>query len=552
MKRMSKKIKTVIVDDEARLRRGIERLVLSCGDDLEIVGSYYSGIDCLEAIQQKGLTFDLLITDVKMPGMDGLTLIKELKKKSKNSFQTMVISGFDDFQFLQTAIREGASDYMIKPIDREEFKSQLRKIKEKIMILRDESQHLEEIEEKASQLTYVKQIQKLSEVTWQQDMDLSLLEWTKGFPENNYLLMYVSIDSIATKAKSFQKEDWSAWTFAIKNIADEMLNNLNHSLIQSWKWKGEGLSFWILLHGQDHIKRQLLEETGLHFVDQLRLNIKQFTPFTCSIAVSQRINDLTLLSSVKDELLTFILFRLLYGGNQIFTNDSIQNWKENKRSKGNKQIEKTINKVIVSLESMNQDKTKREVTSFLNMLETLESPVEINESIHLLGIQIINFFIKNSHGKDEFPLIKEVFDLTNKATNIVNLKNEVYDWVKNVLLILERKTEDQNLDHIDIAKKWIRQHLDQNITIHKVANEVFMNPTYFCEYFKSHTGETVLDYVTRKRIEKAKDLLVTSDLKIYDLSKKVGYTDTKYFSKLFKKHYGEVPSKYKERMRLNL
>jgi two-component system response regulator YesN len=76
-----------------------------------------------------------------------------------------------------------------------------------------------------------------------------------------------------------------------------------------------------------------------------------------------------------------------------------------------------------------------------------------------------------------------------------------------------------------------------------------MNPTYFCEFFKNQTGETVLDYVTRIRIEKARELLLKTDLKIYDISIKVGYTDTKYFSKLFKKHYGEVPSKFKERMK---
>ncbi|MBO1510677.1 response regulator transcription factor [Metabacillus bambusae] len=542
---MRKKIRTVIVDDEARLRRGIERLVLSCDDGCEIVGSYSSGMECLEAFQQTDLAFDLLITDVKMPGIDGLTLIKELKKVT--TFHAMVISGFDDFQFLQTAIREGASDYMIKPIDRDEFRDQLKKIREKIMTKWDEFQHLEEIELKASQLTYVKQIQKLSQITWQQDIDLSELEWTKEFPNGDYLLLYVSMDNLVTRAKSFNKEDWDAWTFAIENISDEMMNKLKQSSIQSWKWKGEDLSFWLLLHVRDD--KSKLEERGIQFAEDLRKNIKQFTPLTCSIAVSQKIGELTLLSSIKDELLTFIKFRLLYGGNQIFSNSIIEKLKENKGDRDNKEVENKINKIIFSLDSMNQEKTKREITSFLNTIETLESPLEIEKSVHLLGIQIINYMIKNTQGKAEFPLIQEVFSLTKKMANLIELKNEVFEWIKKVLHILDRKTENQSLDHIEIAKKWIVNQLDQNITIHKIASQVYMNPTYFCEFFKNQTGETVLDYVTRIRIEKARELLVKTDLKIYDISIKVGYTDTKYFSKLFKKHYGEVPSKYKERMK---
>jgi two-component system response regulator YesN len=91
--------------------------------------------------------------------------------------------------------------------------------------------------------------------------------------------------------------------------------------------------------------------------------------------------------------------------------------------------------------------------------------------------------------------------------------------------------------------------LGVNITIEKIAREIPMNPTYFCEYFKSQTGVTILDYVTKTRLEKAKELLVTSDLKIYDIAEQVGYADTKYFSKLFKKYYGEVPSKFKEKVK---
>ncbi|MGM0903508.1 MAG: response regulator transcription factor [Bacillota bacterium] len=545
---MHRKIRVIIVDDEARLRRGVERLVLSSSDEWEVVGSYASGQECVEAVKQEELFFDLLITDVKMPGMDGLTLIKNLKEFT--SFHSMVISGFDDFQFLQTAMREGASDYLIKPIDRNEFKVQIEKIKRKIVSHWNDFLYKEEMESKAEQLTYVKQIQLLSEMTWKQDIDLSLLEWTKGFPAGDYQLMYVSLDNLKSKTNSFQQADWETWAFAIDNICEEMREHYSDSFIDSWKWNSEDLSFWLLLHNSKMSRDygEHFEKRSFEFSNELRLNIRKFTPFTCSIAVSNPVNDLALLPSMKEELLTYIQFRLLYGGNQIFSKNTIERWRVSKKENDSKEIENQIRKVIFSLESRNQEKTKSEVQNFLNRIQDLDSPDEIKQKIHSFSIQIIHFMLKNSLEKDEYGMIKEVFDLTSKTSTFSELKHAVYEWVKKVLHALERMNTTLNIDYIDLAKDWIVAHLDQNITIQKIASHVYMNPTYFCEYFKNQMGETVLDFVTRVRIEKARDLLVSTDLRIYDIAQKVGYNDTKYFSKLFKKQYGDTPSKYKEKL----
>ncbi|MCM3408398.1 response regulator [Metabacillus litoralis] len=544
---MPRCIKTILVDDEARLRRGVERLVKAQGEDWEIVGSFSSGDECLKLVQEQNLHFDLLITDVKMPGIDGLTLIKELKQIA--SFHAMVISGFDDFQFLQTAIREGASDYLIKPIDRDDFNKQLEKIKNKIVSNWHDSQYLEEVQLKASQLTHVKQLQLLSEMTWKQD--LSQLEWTKDFPNGQYLLMYISMDNLSSKSKLFQKEDWKAWSFALDNICEEMTENLSSSFNIIWRWKGEDLSFWMLLHGQDSIQEESFVRETIQFADKVKQNIKKYTPFTCSIAVSRKINDLTLLASLKEELLTYIQFRLLLGHNQVITSATIEECKSNKKGSNSKEIENRINKILLSLDSKDQSKINHEISNFLNMFQTLSSPEEIEQSLQVFGIRMINYIMKHSQENDEIPLLDELFGLIKKTGNLLELRNEVYHWIKKVLGIIIRNNEVQHVEHIDVAKKWIIKHLEQNITIQKIASQVYMNPTYFCEYFKNQTGETVLDFVTRARIEKARDLLVNTNLKIYDISEKVGYSDTKYFSKLFKKHYGETPSKYKEKVFLD-
>lgn len=241
-------IRVIVVDDEPKLRRGIERLIQADGKEWEITGSFGSGKQCIDIINSMNLSFDVVFTDVRMPVMDGLTMLKELKKRTNTDFFAVIVSGYNDFSYVQTALREGAVDYLVKPIDRIELKKRLSKIKEDIQKKRAEAIH----------------------------------------PE-----------------------------------------------------------------------------------------------------------------------------------------------------------------------------------------EDLAGPIQT-------------------------------------------------------------------------ARQWIDGHLSEPITIEKISSLVYMNPTYFSEFFKQHTGETVLDYVTRRRMEKARTLLFASPMKIYEIASAVGYADTKYFSKLFKKHYGELPSKYKQ------
>nr|WP_249316549.1 AraC family transcriptional regulator [Bacillus sp. FJAT-50079] len=110
-----------------------------------------------------------------------------------------------------------------------------------------------------------------------------------------------------------------------------------------------------------------------------------------------------------------------------------------------------------------------------------------------------------------------------------------------------KKIDHSHSDPIHQAKAWINNNLSENITIKKLADHVYLNPTYFCEYFKAQTGDTVLNYVTKKRLHEAKELLEKTDLKIYDVATRVGYQDTKYFSRLFKQWTNQSPSQYREK-----
>ena len=541
----SKQIKTIIVDDENRIRRGIEKLVLSCGEEWTVVAAFGDGQELLDAYHAKPIEFDILITDIRMPIIDGLTLIKEMKKLT--SFCPMVISGFDDFSYLQTAMREGALDYLIKPIDREEFRSQLNILKEKILTNRRNLENLEIMKKQSLELTYTKQIKKLNEITIGNEVDISIVDWSKDFLDGSYTLMYITIDQVLSHSRSMEKDEWKTWVLAHENIFNEMLNEYSQKY---WKWKGEGAAFWILFCNlnvnADHFKNEVYE-----FANSLKNNVKKYTLFSNTIAISHVFFDITLLPTVTKDVLELMQYRLIYGENQILQQDMEDPLiHEKSETKHANELQQLIHRILQSLERMNEAELIENVTLFAEELQKVRVPSEIKLFVQSLSIQMINYLIKYTP-----RLSNDLFDIQDTSRLLKNIGNfeelnvEIKEWVMDVFNKLMIVNEEKVLNQVEVARSWIIENMKESITIEKIAKQVYMNPTYFCEYFKNQTGETVHDFVTSTRINKARELLLTTNLKVYEISEQVGYADTKYFSKLFKRYYGELPSKYKEKVK---
>lgn len=539
------KIKTVVVDDENRIRRGIGRLVTSLGEEWEVVASFANGQELLEAYRDQAFAFDLLITDIKMPLMDGLTLIKELKKSV--SFHAIVISGFDDFSYLQTAIREGAVDYLIKPIIREEFFERLQKVKEKIKIHRESQEKMNQYEVQINELTYVNQIERLRSIT--QNTDLSLLEWTKDFPKGDYTLLCISMDDLIYKANERTKANGDLIEKKIEQTMKEGLSTFKEENDwTNWIWRNDDYTLWVLILNNNKASLSFQEDV-LYYSKHIQARVKKSTSYTVSIALSEVFHDLTALNGVKRELQTLLEFRLIKGNNKIYQIRFFEHFlKEEQTNALSKEITNSISLVIWAIERHNEGEIEHALLQFFQDCRKLTTPMEMKQAIYSLCCEILHTVQKQSPVNNMIEQTQDLVLRTERNNNFIELKEEIISWVHNCLSIGKGiEKEQDNKSQVEQAKQWIEAHLADNITIDKIAKQVFMNPTYFCEFFKNETGETVLDYVTRTRLVKAKELLLSTEFKVYEISEKVGYSDTKYFSKLFKKHFGELPTKYREK-----
>jgi len=541
-------IRTLIVDDEARIRRGIERLVLSCGEGWEVVATASDGREALDYFLATNGAVDLLITDVKMPEMDGLTLIREAKKRF--SFYPLLISGYDDFVYLQTALREGALDYLLKPVDREQFRARMAEIRAIVEKGRYQTQKRGEMEKEAEKLRKTKQVQTLSYIT-SMDIDLaSLGYWVDEFPKGDYLLLSIRMDAMPVKTRSYKPSDWRAYFYAIENIMGEVLDDhFGRPGRQGWLWRGGEAEFWMLLFGRE--SETEWEEAAYSLAVKLQSSIQTYTPFSVSVSYGDPIVDLYLLPEAKRQAVALMNYRFLYGGNRIFRAGA-----ELPDAPGadagplsgplDKELADAARRLKRSVEQSNAEETAESLKLLFELLDRLESPVRLRNAVRNAMILVHSAGLENLVGGPDPLSIEEEIHRAEKATTLHELKAGLRSLTDKVLGEMARARDSGSRKPIEQAKSWIREHLDQEITIKRIADQVYLNPTYFSESFKLQTGETMLDYVTRERIEKAKELLADPKLRIQDVCGRIGYQDAKYFGRLFKQRTGLTPSKFRE------
>ncbi|SDT43358.1 two-component system, response regulator YesN [Paenibacillaceae bacterium GAS479] len=537
-------IRTLIVDDEEMIRNGIARLVHSCGEEWEIVATLSDGQEAMDYLNQSFGAVDLLITDVKMPVMDGLTLISEGRRHY--SFFPLVISGYDEFQYIQSALREGAVDYFLKPIDREQFRARMAEIKVKIQSGRVQHMKWTELERKSEKLKITEQIQLLSYVT-SAGLDSSRLGyWVDGFPKGCYALLYTSLDALPVKTRSYTIKDWEAYAYVLENIIKEIVEKRGSDTEHiGWCWRGDELNFWILLCTLEN-GRESLEWTVHELSDHIRSAVRSYTPFTVSISYGGQIEDLYMLPEAKDGALSLMYNRLLYGGNQLFNREGIQRQADTSLDQIDTGLMAIVQRMKQAIEQLNETSAVQLTKEFFGRLEQMDSPATIQRALMNAFILIHSVGVEMRVNTVGIDTLENRIQTIKRAINLNELRSELDKGIAQLIHQIKEIRQSGSMKPIEQAKTWIIANFQHDLTIKRIAEQVHMNPSYFCRHFKTQTGETILDYITGLRMAKAKELLMNPQLKLYDISAQVGYQDVKYFSKLFKQWVGETPSKYRE------
>lgn len=522
-------LRAVIVDDEKYICILIRNLVQWEELGIEVIGEAADGKCAYELIRNERP--DIVITDIRMPGMDGLELIRKLRMEGIYS-AFILISGHKHFEYAHTAIQYGVENYLLKPINQEELTNNLISIRDKLL------------EKTANQIQQTRlrcQLEQSTEKVHQQFMnklvngtDLFSGQTLEQINEEYFLNMKPGYFVVTLwKPDPKQKLDSAQMSVVIKRLED-LMNRMLPGYCEEYQVMSLTGKILCFLNYKD---RNIIKKAIQELAEKAKSMLFEFCNIT--IGVSREQTDFLKLD--PHEAFQAVQYRLALGyGRYINVEDC---------SLASTPL--LTPEFIVSLEEalevMDQDKVKALIEQLQNRACSCSmNPCDLIKGAKEL-IDILEEALEKLYPEGEHSFSRE--DYVNGLED-AKTRRELFDMVK-LIYCREMETysnlaQAKETRYIRMSKQYISQHYSENITLEDIADLVFMNPVYFSVLFKKEEGINFSDYLLQYRMNKAKQLLKDYNISINEVAGRVGYKDSKYFSKQFNKVVGIKPSEYRK------
>jgi two-component system response regulator YesN len=522
--------KVVLVDDEEIVREGI-RDKIPWGDlGFELIGTAENGQEAFHMIQSNQV--DLLITDICMPIMDGLALTENVKNISP-SIKIIILSGYDQFEYAQNAIKLGVQDYILKPITSKEMKALLFEVKKALDEEMSGKAYLEALRRQVQESLPLMKERFLNQLI---SFPVSDEEFVRNcgylsipLSQPPCMVLLIDLDSM-----DHGFEETQLLQFAVLNLSVEWLRGREELIVFS-NQQGQTV---ILL---SCVNPQLVQEQAFSISKEIQEVIQEKLKTQVSIGISNLAFQVKDIHVSYQEALAALEYRFLLGKNQIIHIADM----EKKQCLFSQPLD-LEKKLLTNIKVGSIEETHQLIDSIFAYLEKsglnrcqlyiMELLVMINKTFYELGLELQ-------------PLWGESFDSMTEFHQYKTM-NEIKDWLKNVckdanLLISEKRTSSAK-QQVEQAKQYILEHYaDSNISLSSICKYLYVSVSYFSLIFKKETGETFVEFLTKFRLEKAKQLLKVTDYKTYEIAEMAGYSDPQYFSAVFKKQVGVSPKEYR-------
>lgn len=501
----------VIVEDEIRIREGIRKLLPKLDETNEIVGEAENGLEGAELIRRKEP--DVIITDIRMPVMDGLRMLGALYEEGCKA-KAIVLSAYSEFEYARTAIRLGVTEYLLKPIVMGEFSAAVQRVKKELE---------EDKRRKPDRLGALDQVFK-SIINGDLKPDEEIAAYLKE--------QFQISDRVPVGLFIACFEDWDRQK-VIQSARDlRMLmaekTSPAYCLIENERQKE---LYLILYGGTDYhsIKRRiqsyfLSRNKGM---DGIALGWTQ-------------VEDLYMLRTSYDDLKSYLEWSIPLGDKVIISYPEIRNI-QSVFCVYPIEIENQIKLAICTNDGKEIEKSIQRFHDYFQHKKIYE-PKMIKECYVRFFWAAINF------SKEIGNLAYDSFDQQALLEKVMH--NKTMQGLKQVTdeLISKIRKQSENIANINVrrAAAMIHEFYRTGITLDEIAVKLGITPEYLGTQFHQEMGVNFSTYMKNIRLNKAKELLLGTSLKLYEIAELVGYSDSKYFSKVFKAETGQLPAEYRK------
>ena len=542
-------LKTFLVEDEVVIREMIKKMIPWEQYGFELAGEAADGEMALPLILKSKP--DLLITDIKMPFMDGLTLCR-LVKKELPDIRIVILSGYDDFNYAKQAISIGVEDYLLKPITKNAFIERLEEIHNRYEHEKTQREYYEKF--RLEMQEYEKNASRdFFETLVRADSDLAELyrradKLNLDIVAEAYNILIFTPDTSEGNYNSY--EECSDWEAEVQDKINTYF--LNHPV--AILFRHQVFSYAILVKGQKDTIEKNTEECVKAIQDIMNQTERRTDWF---IAVGKSADRLSMLGHSYRTAVRANSFRYLYDGH-ILDYQSLEAQKENPSDscrEDSVQLRNVninaLNPAILQkfLSSGLAEEVEDFIRDYFNAIgqEPMSSLVFRNYVVLNVRFSVLSFLKKLGCDDSEISG-QEMENIMGETGKTIEAAVAYCGKIlKKAIALRDENAGNQNRSVLKLAVDFIdHNYMDEEISLNKAAHVANVSANHFSALFSQNMGQTFTEYLTDLRMNKAKELLRCTAMRSSEIAGEVGYKDAHYFSYLFKKTQGMTPSEYRK------
>ncbi|GIO15527.1 hypothetical protein J19TS2_50820 [Cohnella xylanilytica] len=530
-------LRVLVVDDEPRQRKILSSIIHEYRPEYEMFearnGEEALGI-CIER------KIDIIFSDIRMPKLDGLSLIENICRHNSQS-KIVIVSGYSDFAYARRALDLRVNGYILKPIQRESIQDRIRQMEEEIR--KDRSNHREK-EAMAEQLHRLRPLYS----------DLLLNKWLKGEhtqSEREEIVELLGTSgcgcAILSRLSRPEPEDGAEFAYTPEE-RNEIKWNIRTWVNETLSRYGRVISFFMHQNADELASLIVTSEEAELCGDSLLTDLRTLSDnlfkeygISMTFGIGQAESDIQ--ASVESGFRTAeaaLRCRFYLRDHKAVRYSDIQD-RYSEELKGGFPIDEDFKPIVHARKPLNMDVLDRWLEKLLG--DRFPEPELLLDDVRRQLLQLLhdvqNIVPENTIG----DLTRRIHQRFHPAfcSDLHTFKRHCLMTLGEMAAAVQLQKDNKNFIVMERCLHYIHGHFGEELSLEELSKKYYFNPSYFSTLFKKHTGKHFTEYVTDLRVEIARKKLLESDKKIYEVAQEVGYRDVKYFNKIFKKRYGLTP-----------
>lgn len=527
----------LIIDDEPVVREGISAAIDWASHGFELVGTCRDGREGLQAVEE--LRPDVVLTDICMPFVDGLELAAAISDQYPGT-RTILLTGYDEFEYAQEAVKLNVRDFLLKPITADELREILESLRGELDTERKRREDLELLHRQLEESLPVYRERFLNNLAQNrippEEAAGKIALLNLGLTGPFFIALLCDRDRTEPEDHLGGIAIWNEVAAEVSEITDSICFSTPDEEI-------------VILLSVENSASALAD--ALECAEAVSERVKRVLARTVSIGIGDTIKTVSELPSSVRTARTALEQRFILGPDQIITIQQVRGVAAGLAGDGDGGVDnpEARFRLVHAIKTGASGDAACALRDILAVFRTSEHPDHCHVTMNRILADLLDALEAVEINYREIPLFRgNPFDVLGRMKTIEEIERWFLQFIEEARELIDRRRLLHSQRKAVAAEAFIRKHYaNPDLALQTVCSALAVSKSYLSPIFKSHAGKTFVEYLTETRMHEAETLLSRTDFKVYEIAERVGFRDSHYFSLTFRKQTGLSPSEYRER-----